>query len=71
MSDTSYLFHKILHETKIADRQRELAAQRLARRNRKQRWDSVRLAAARGLHRLAGAIEPGSALRVPAQRRAA
>jgi hypothetical protein len=72
MTDTGgYLFHKVLHDARIADRQRELAAERLARRNRKQRWDSMRLATARGLHKLANAIAPAHALRVPAQRKPA
>jgi hypothetical protein len=72
MTDTGgYLFHKILHEARIAERQRELAAVRLARRNRKHRWNSMRLATARGLHKLAQAIEPAHGLRVPVQRKPA
>ncbi len=72
MTDTGgYLFHKIVYEHRIVERQRELLAERYRRQLRKERWASARLAAARGLRRLAQAIEPANGLRLPAQRRAA
>lgn len=72
MYDTGgYLLNKMLYESRVAERQRELAAAPYRRQARKQRWDSVRLTAARGLRRLAVAIEPTRQLRVPAQRQAA
>lgn len=67
----NYTIHKVLYEARIAERQRQLVADRIARRHRKQQWNSLRLATARGLRRLARAIEPAHGLRVPAQRRPA
>lgn len=72
MSDTgTFMYSKVLYEARLNERQRELTGYQLIKRLRRQRWHSARRGLARGLRRLAVAIEPAHRLRVPAQRRAA